>query len=197
MRSLAAAVASLAALQLSGCAAGAGESGYQGAVRLGGWAPRGAPSGLRGRLAGEIGLGRTLLPHLAGEIGLGYFGARGRAALPAAGGGSLVELEADRDVLSLTGSLRLFQELGRAEIWLAGGGGGYRVEWGVPVGSPVDVPGPRIQLGGQVGAGAAWRFSDDLGLGVEARWLRTIPSWTGASQRVEGVAGLASFGFRF
>jgi len=196
MRALAAAAAALLAAQLSGCAAGAGESGYQGAVRLGAWQPTGSP-GASGRLAGELGLGRTLLPHLAGEVGLGYYGARGPVALPAADGGAPVQLELNRDVLSLTGSLRLFRELGRAELWLAAGGGGYREEWRVPGGTPVIAPGPRIQLGGQVGAGAVWRFSEDLGLGVEARWLRTVPSWTHAQQRVEGVAGLASFSFRF
>lgn len=188
------------ALLASGCAAGAGESGYYGAVRVGGWAPTGGdgPGGLRA--GGEIAVGRTFGPRLGAEVAVGLSPSRGtfRAGADAQGLPPFHEVRLDADVVPLVASLRLAQPLRSAELFLLLGGGGFLVS---PSSPPSEVPAgerrPRTQLGGQLGAGALYRFSEDLSLGLEGRWYRTIPSWTGARGPVESAGVLGSLGFRF
>lgn len=189
----------LALLALSGCAAGAGESGYYGAVRAGAWAPAAGGSG-RLRAGGEVAVGRLLSPRLGGEVAVGLSPSRGTflAGADAQGSPPFQPTRLDADVVPLVASLRLAQPLGAAELFALAGGGGFLVS---PASPPPQVPAserrPRTHLGAQLGAGALYRFSEDLSLGLEGRWYRTVPSWTGARGPVESAGVMGSLGFRF
>jgi len=193
--------APLALALLGACAAGAGESGYYGAVRAGAWAATAdAGGGARLRAGGEIAIGRAVGRRLGAELSLGLARSRGtfRVAADAQGSPPLATARLDADVIPLVASLRLSQPLSAAEVWLLAGGGGFRVEASSPpAGMPAEERRPRTQLGGQLGAGALYRFSDDLSASLEGRWFRTVPSWTGASGPVESVGLLLGLGFRF
>jgi opacity protein-like surface antigen len=184
---------------LAGCAAGAGESGYYGTVRAGAWTPTGGGD-TRFGAGGEIAIGRSLLPRLSAEVAVGFSRSRGTFRLGSDGQGSppFTTARLDADVIPLVASLRLSQPVRSAELFLLAGGGGFRVE---PSSPPAPVPAadrrPHTQLGGQLGAGALYRFSEDLSLGLEGRWYRSVPSWTGARGPVESAGLLLGVGFRF
>jgi opacity protein-like surface antigen len=193
------AILAAALLALAGCAAGAGESGYHGVARIGGYAATGGGD-TRLRAGGEIGIGRTFGPHLGAEVAVGLSPSRGTflVGIDPQGSPPRRATRLDADVIPLVASLRLSRPIRSAELFLLAGGGGFLVAPASPLaGLPEGERRPRTQLGGQLGAGALYRFSADLSLGLEGRWYRTVPSWTGARGPVESVGLLLGVGFRF
>jgi hypothetical protein len=185
----------LLALGAAGCAAGAGESGYYGAVRGGAWSPAESGKAAQLRAGGEIALGRIWRPWLRTEVGLGLAGTRASfAGLDA----QATPTRVDANVITLTGSARAGPRLGPVEIWGLVGAGGFRVEprsAGAPV-LPSDAR-PRTQLGAQLGAGLLVPLGADFEATLGGRGFRSFPPVTGASSRVQGAGVLAGIGFRF
>lgn len=190
----------LAALLAAGCAGSLGESGYYGSLRGGAWSPAGDGKTGQLRAGAELAIGRRWSPWLRTELGMGFAPSQGTFLMGADSQGSppLTATRLDADVVTITGSARVSQVVGPLEGWLLAGAGGFRVEPSTASDAmPPTERRPRTQLGGQVGAGVLLPLGAGFEASLEARAYRTIPSWTGAEGKVQGVGILAGVGFLF
>lgn len=164
------------------------------ALKLGGFFPQSgdlddidADSGFNG----EIALGHYVAPGFSFEGALGYFETKGSVPTP------LGRIEEKFEVIPLTISLRGQVPYGRFEPYGFIGLGVYFIddEISIPVlGSESD---SDASLGFHVGIGGNYNLSNNLFLGVEARYLFLESGTFAEDFRLDGVTLTGNVGYRF
>jgi len=142
---------------------------------------------------GEIALGHYVAPGFAIEGGIGYFKTEGGLT------NTIVDFDEEFRVIPVTLSLRGQVPYGMFEPYGFVGIGVYFVEDKISVRLPT--PGSAsdddTSLGFHVGLGGNYNLSNNLFLGVEARYLFLETSTFGVDFRLDGITLTGNVGYRF
>ncbi len=139
--------------------------------------------------AGEIVVGRYLLPGLAVELGAGYFESKGS---PAASTG-----EAKLKVVPVVATGKLFLPLGAFEPFGLFGIGAYISDLELDGNSDSFNGSTEITYGLHAGAGFNLNLSDDFFIGLEGKYLWAEPSFGGDHIKLNGFIATAMIGTKF
>ena len=139
--------------------------------------------------AGEVAVGRYLLPMLAVELGAGYFESKGS---PAAEPG-----EARLKVVPVVATGKVLLPLGIFEPYGLFGIGAYVTKLHVSGNIGSFQGSTKTTYGLHAGAGFNINFSSNMFAGVEGKYLWADPSFGGQQVKLDGFIATADLGVRF
>ena len=138
---------------------------------------------------GEVAIGHYFLPVFATELGVGYFESKGSAAAQPG--------ELKLKVVPVTLTAKGLLPFGPIEPYGEFGIGGYITKAEVS-GTIGNFSGSTKGVFGlHAGAGVNFNFTQNVFLGVEARYLWAKPSFGGQDIKLDGFTVTADLGFRF
>lgn len=138
--------------------------------------------------AGEVAMGRYIMPALAMELGAGYFESKGS-------GEAVAGQDARLRVVPVVITAKVLLPLGPVEPYGEVGVGGYFSK--VRDFKIDEHTNTKAMFGIHAGAGINLNVTDAFFLGLEGRYIWTDDSWGSADAELDGFITTANLGFRY